>query len=112
MIQGSVNLLMNSLYGVQIRREIDEFYKCISEHWIQTEYDENVIEYCGFPNGNSIVKSKKYDGLESNNDVINTLPSHPGAFIFSNSKRIMNIFIEGINGFYNNNIYYVDTVSF
>ena len=41
----------------------------------------------------------------------NTLPSHLGAFILSNSKRIMNNFIREINGFYNNSIYYGDTDS-
>ena len=41
----------------------------------------------------------------------NTLPSHSGAFILSNSKRIMNNFIREINGFYNNSIYYGDTDS-
>ena len=34
-----------------------------------------------------------------------------GAFILSNSKRIMNNFIREINGFYNNSIYYGDTDS-
>ena len=56
-------------------------------------------------------KIKKDDGLESDNDVKNTLPSHLGAFILSNSKRIMNNFIREINGFYNNSIYYGDTDS-
>ena len=40
-----------------------------------------------------------------------TLPSHLGAFILGNSKRIMNNFIREINGFYNNSIYYGDTDS-
>ena len=40
-----------------------------------------------------------------------TLPSHLGAFLLSNSKRIMNNFIREINGFYNNSIYYGDTDS-
>ena len=41
----------------------------------------------------------------------NTLPIHLGAFILSNSERIMNNFIREINGFYNNSIYYGDTES-
>ena len=40
-----------------------------------------------------------------------TLPSHVGAFILSNSKRIMNNFIKEINAFHNNSIYYGDTHS-
>ena len=44
-MQSLVKLIMNSLYGVQIRRDIDEFYKCKSQHWMETEYDENVLNY-------------------------------------------------------------------
>ena len=32
---------------------------------------------------------KKVDGLHGYNDMKNTLPSHLGAFILSNSKRIL-----------------------
>ena len=56
-------------------------------------------------------KIKKDDGLEEDNDIKNTLPSHLGAFILSNTKRIMNNFIREINGFYINSIYYGDTDS-
>ena len=53
---------------------------------------------------------KSDDGLDCDKDgVRNTLPSHLGAFTLSNSKRIMNIFLGEINGFYNNSIYYGDT---
>ena len=111
LMQGLVKLIMNSLYGVQIRKDIYQSYKCKSQHWMETEYDENVLDYWRLPNGNYIVKLKKDDGLEEDNDVKNTLPSHLGAFILSNSKRIMNNFIREINGFYNNSIYYGDTDS-
>ena len=110
-MQRLVKLIMNSLYGVQIRKDINQSYKCKSQHWMETEYDENVLDYWRLPNGNYIVKLKKDDGLEGDNDVKNTLPSHLGAFILSNSKRIMNNFIREINGFYNNSIYYGDTDS-
>ena len=63
LMQGLVNLFMNSLYGVQIRRDVDEFYECKSEHWMQTEYDEDVLDYWGLPNGNYIVEVTKDDGL-------------------------------------------------
>ena len=102
---------MNSLYGVQIRRDIDQYYKCKSQRWMETEYDENVLDHWKLPNGNFIVKFKKDDGLEGDNNVKNTLPSLLGAFILSNSKRIMNNFIRKINGFYKISIYYGDTDS-
>ena len=102
---------MNSLYGVQICRDIDESYKCKSQHWMETEYDDNVLHYRRLPNGNYIVKWKQDDGLDGDIDIKITLPSHFGAFILANSKRIMNNFIREINGFYNNSIYYGDTDS-
>ena len=102
---------MNSLYGVQIRRDISESYYCKSETWMKTEFDENVLDYWKLPVGNYIVKMEKDDGLDDDCDNKNTLPAVLGAFISSNSKRIMNNFIREINGFYNNSIYYGDTDS-
>ena len=111
LMQELVKLIMNSLYGVHIRRDINDSYYCKSETWMKTEFDENVLDYWKLPNGNSIVKMKKDDGLDDDCDIKNTLPAVLGAFILSNSKRIMNNFIREINGFYNNSIYYGDTDS-
>ena len=58
-MQSLVKLILNSPYGIQIRKEINESYKCKSEHWMQTEYDDNVLDYWRLPNGNSIVKLKR-----------------------------------------------------
>ena len=41
----------------------------------------------------------------------NTMPSHVGAYILINSKRIMDNLIKEINEFYNKNLYYTDTDS-
>ena len=111
LMQRLVNLFMNSFYGVQIRKDINQSYKCISQHWMETEYDGIVLDYWRLPNGNYIVNSKKDDALDGDNDVKNTLPSQLDAFIVSNSKRIMNKIIRGINELYNNSIYYGDTHS-
>ena len=111
LMQGLVELIRNNLYRIQIRKDIDQSYKCKSQHWMETEYDENVLDYWKLPNGNYIVKLKKDDGLVAEKDVKNTLPITWGTFILSNSKRNMNIFIREINGFYNNSIYYGDTDS-
>ena len=110
-MQGLVNLSMNSLYGIQIRRDINESYSCKSETWVKKEFDENVLDYWKLPNGIYTVKIKKHDGLDDDCDIKNTLPADLGAFILSNSRRIMNNFIRELNGFYNNNIYYTDTDS-
>ena len=88
LMQRISKLIMNSLHGVQIRKDIDQSYKCKSQQWIETEYDENVLDYCKLPNGNYIVKLKKDDGLDGDNDVKTTLPSHLGAFILSNRNEL------------------------
>ena len=111
LMQKLVKLIMNSLYGVQIRKKSNQSYKCKSQPWMETEYDENVLDYWKLPNGNYIVKLKKDDGLEGDNDVKITLPSHIGGSILSNRKRIMNKFIRENNGFYNNSRYSTDTDS-
>ena len=87
LMQGLVKLIMNSLYGVQMRRNKEEFYKCKSQHWTETEDDENALDYWNLPNGNYILNLKKDVGLDcAKDDVKNTLPSHLEAFILSNCK--------------------------
>ena len=107
-MQGLVELIKNSLYVVQIRRDINESNFCNSETWMKTEFDENVLDYWKIPNENYIVKMKKDDGIDDDYDFKNTLPAVLGAFIQSNSKCIVNTFIRGKNGFYINSIYYTD----
>ena len=45
-------------------------------------------------------------GLEDEVKKLNTMPLHLGAFVLSNSKRILNNFIHAINGFYTIDVYY------
>ena len=104
-MQGLVKLIMNSLYGVQIRKDFNESYYGKSENWMKTEFVENVLDYWKLPNGNYIVNMKKDDGLDDDCDNKNTLPAHLGAFILTNSKGIMSNFIREINGLYNNSFY-------
>ena len=59
---------------------------------METENDENVHEYWKFGKGNYIVKKKKDDDLDDECVNRNTLPAHLDGFIFSNSKRSLNIF--------------------
>ena len=33
---------MNSLYGEQIRKDIDESFACKSQYWMTSEYDDRV----------------------------------------------------------------------
>ena len=110
-MQWLVKLNVNTLYGVQIRRDINESYHCKSEFWMKTNFDENVLVHWRLLKGNYIVKMKKDDRLDDDSDTKNTLPEVLGAFILSNNKRNMKNFFRDVNGFYNNNIYYGETDS-
>ena len=79
---------------------------------METEYDDNVLDYWSLPTQKCRVKFKNYDGLGSDRDVENKFSSHLDAFIFSNSKRNMTGFIGEMKKFYNNSFYYSDTDSF
>ena len=58
LFQELVKLFLNSLYGVRIRKDIHQSYKRKSQHWMETKYDENVLDYWRLPKGNYIVKLK------------------------------------------------------
>ena len=51
-----VKLIMNSLYGEKIRKDIEEKLACKSEMWMQTEDDERVKYYWKISGINYIVK--------------------------------------------------------
>ena len=59
-----VKLIMNSLYGQQIRKDIEESYECKSEAWMMTEFDERVLDYQKVYHVNYIVKLNDDAGLE------------------------------------------------
>ena len=103
-----VKLLINSLYGEQIRKDIEEKFACKSEYWMQTEYNEQVKDYWKISSIKYIVKRIDEKGLEDEVKKINKMPLHLGSFVLSNSKRIMNNFIHAFDGFYTNNVYYTD----
>ena len=106
-----VKLLMNSLYAENIRKDIEEKFACKSEAWMMSEYDERVKDYWKISGINYIVKMIDDIGLEDEVKKLNTMPLHLGAFVLSNSERIMNNFIHAISGFYTNDVYYTDTDS-
>ena len=59
-----------------------------------------------------IVKLKDDAGLEDEVEKVNTMPLHLGSFVLSNSKRVVNIFIHAIIGFYTKDVCSTDTDSF
>ena len=78
---------------------------------MMTEYDERVKDYWKISGINYIVKMIVDAGSEDEVKKLNTMPLHLGAFVLSNSKRIMNNFIHAIIRFYTNDFYYTDTDS-
>ena len=102
---------MNALYGEFLRKDFLESYQCKSEMWMQSEFDERVLDYQKINDGKYIVKLKDDEGIEDEVKKVNTLPLQLAVFILSDSKRIMNNFIHAINGFYTNDVYYTDTDS-
>ena len=55
-------MLMNALYGIQIKQDINEFHKRQSQNWMETADDDNNLEYWKLSIGNLIVKMKNDDG--------------------------------------------------
>ena len=106
-----VKLIMNALDGEFLRKDISESYQCKSEMWMQTEYDDRVLDEQRLNYGNYIVKMKDDYGLEDEVEKANTLPLQLAVFILSNSKRITNNFLNALDGFYSNDVYYTDTDS-
>ena len=99
-----VKFLMKSLYGEQIKKDIEESFACKFEYWMMTEYAERVKVFRKISHGNSIFKMIDDKGLEDEVKKINTLPLHLRSFVLLNSKRNMNNFIHATNGFHTNDI--------
>ena len=76
-----------------------------------TEYDERVLDYQKTNYGIYIVKMKDDEGLQDEVKKSQHNAVTPGAFVLSNSKRIMNNFMHAIDGFYSNDVYFTDTDS-
>ena len=110
-MQGLAELNTKILYGFHIRKDINEFYESKSEHWMQTEFVDNVTD-CWNLQKKYIVKSKIDAGIDDDGcDNKNALVALLGAFLLSSTKRFMLKLVRETNGFYNNNVWYTDTES-
>ena len=58
-MQNLLELIMNSLLAVQIRKNITESYKSKSQNWMEREYEDNVLDYWTLPSESYTVKFKK-----------------------------------------------------
>ena len=102
-----------SVHGGNIRKDINEEYKCVTENWMRENFDDRVKEWFPLKNGNLIVKLEDDESVDDFDEAksVNTMPSHFGSFILSHSKRLVNEVFHLIDGFYSNCIYYGDTNS-
>ena len=62
-MQFSVKLLMNSLYGEQIRKDIEQKFACKSEFWMMSDYDERVRDNWNISHGIYLVKMTEDAGF-------------------------------------------------
>ena len=97
----------NSVYGVCIRKDIEEVYKCGTPRWIKIEYDDSVKESFSLQNGSIAVKIKDRDCVDEGgvSKKLNSKPSRLGSFLLSHSKRLMNDVMLSLDGCENNNLY-------
>ena len=101
-----------SVYGGIIRKDVNEEYKCVTDNWMRVNFDDRVKEWFPLKNGNLIVKLADDEGVDDFDKAksVNTMPSHFGSNILSHNNNMMNDVIEQIGGFYNNSIYYTDSL--
>jgi len=122
-----VKLLLNSLYGKTVQKDILTTSHLWSHKTLENSYTELVINYekikddlyfveklneeTEFSASNSFQIDVTKGDAKAKKNVTRLMPSHLGSFILSHSRRIMNNFILAINGFKDPVIYYTDTDS-
>ena len=109
-----IKLLMNSLYGKTVQRDIETEMHIWGERTLKDNYDDTILSRFEIGNKKWIVEKKK----ETNKiDVVNPknkspeVPIHLGSFILSHSRRIMNNFLLEIDAYKKPIEYYKDTDS-
>ena len=102
-----------SVYGGNIRKDLNEKYKCVTENWMKERFDDRVKEWFPLKKDNLIVKLDDDNGVDDYDKAKskNTMLFHFGSFISSPSERLMNDVIQQKDGFYKIRIYYTDTDS-
>ncbi|ESO85255.1 hypothetical protein LOTGIDRAFT_176066 [Lottia gigantea] len=104
--------LSNSLYGKSIQRDRNTSLHLWNEKTFRLNYDKHVNKYDKLNDSQYIVEiNEEEKEFVAPKDFTRLTPTHLGTFILSHSKRIMNNFIQVIDGFYKPEIYYTDTDS-
>ena len=91
-----MKLIMNSLFGDSIRKDINYNHEMNTELCKETENDDRVEEYHKLKIRRFFVKNKNYQKMDfgEGTSKIKRLFSQLGAIIFSNIKRTKNPFIK------------------
>ena len=71
-----------SVYGRNIRNDINEVYKYVTENWMREKFDGSVKEWFPLKNGHLIVKLEDDEGVDNFDRAksVNTMPSHFASF--------------------------------
>ena len=75
LIQNLAKKIGLSVYGGNIRKDINEEYKFVTENWMKENFDDRIKEWFPLKNGNFKVKLKDDDDFDKVKSV-NTMPSH------------------------------------
>ena len=111
LLQNLAKKISLSVYGVTIRKDINEEYKCVTETWMRENFDDSVKEWFPLKNGKLLLKLQDDEGVDDYDKAqsVKTVPSYFGSYILSHSKRLMKNVIRQRDGFCSNSIYYGDT---
>ena len=102
-----------SVYGGKIRKERNEEYERVTETWMRENSNDRVKERFLLKSGNLIVKIEDGESADVYDKAkwVQTLSSHFGSKILSNSKRLKNDVIKQKGASYKISVYYNDTDS-
>ena len=102
LLQGLSEKIIDSVYAGNIRGDVKDQFKCVTENWMRGNYDDGLKEWWPVKNGNSINKLEEDAGVndqdiaKSNNQMLCQL----GSFILAQSKRLKNNVIREISSFF------------
>ena len=64
LLQNPAKKIGLSVYGGNIKNDINEEYKCVTETWMRRNFDNSVKEWFPLKNGNLIVKLEDNKAVE------------------------------------------------
>ena len=64
LLQSLAKKIELSVYGGNIRKDINEEYKCVTENWMRENFDDRVKEWFPLKNGSLTVKIEDDEGVD------------------------------------------------